>query len=75
MPNQPGAFWNWENVPHTLYGVLALPVQNSPYGVYSSALAEMSGSSRHGVPVLARAHWVLPLPNVVFGLFTPLPNW
>ena len=58
MPNQPGGVWLSLNVPHTLNGVLALPVQNSAYGVYSSALADTSGSSRHGVPVAASAHCV-----------------
>ena len=75
MPNQPGGFWLLLNSPHTLTGVLALPVQYSAYGVYSSALADTSGSSRHGVPVVASAHWVVPLPVVVNGLFTPGPCW
>src|SRR6266705_3678323 len=56
IPNQPGTGWlplNWAQV---LNGVLSLPVQYSAYGVYSSALAEMSGFSRHGVPLAARVH-------------------
>src|SRR5215472_9197594 len=75
MPNHPGGVWNWLNCPQTLNGVLALPVQNSAYGVFSSALAEMSGSSRHGVPPVASAHWVEPLPAVLNELLTPGPNW
>jgi hypothetical protein len=55
--------------------VFALPVQNSVYGVNSSALAEMSGASRHGVPVLASEQWVVPLPKVVPELMTPRPFW
>ena len=50
-------------------------MQYSAYGVYSSALAEMSGTSRHGVPFLASEHWVVPLPKVVPGLMTPGPFW
>ena len=75
IPNHPGGVWNWLNWPQTLNGVLALPVQNSEYGVNSSAFAEMSGSSRHGVPGLASWHWVVPLAWVVNGLFTPGPRW
>ena len=71
----PGGVWNWLNEPHTLNGVLALPVQYSAYGVFSSAFAETSGSSRHGAPVLASAHSVDPFPCWVKELFTPGPNW
>src|SRR3954447_13545164 len=56
IPNQPGTGWPPLNVAQTLFGVFALPVQNSEYGVYSSASAEMSGTSRHGVPFLASEH-------------------
>src|SRR5579863_4420737 len=70
MPNQPGGVWNWLNVPQTLNGVFALPVQNSAYGVFSSALAETSGSSRHGVPVLASWQLVEPLAVTVNELLT-----
>jgi hypothetical protein len=41
----------------------------------SSAFAEMSGSSRHGVPWAASAHCVVPLPAVLNGLVTPGPRW
>src|SRR6478672_4530697 len=75
MPNQPGTGWPALKVPQTLFGVFALPVQYSAYGVNSSALAEMSGASRHGVPVLASEHWVVPLPTVVLELITPGPFW
>src|SRR5215510_3224894 len=64
MPNQPGTGWPPLNVAQTLFGVASLPVQYSAYGVNSSALAEMSGASRHGVPILASEHWVVPLPTV-----------
>ena len=50
-------------------------MQYSAYGVNSSALAEMSGTSRHGVPFLASEHWVVPLPKVVPELMTPGPFW
>jgi hypothetical protein len=56
IPNQPGTGWPPLNVAQTLFGVFALPVQYSEYGVYSSASAEMSGTSRHGVPFLASEH-------------------
>ena len=62
-------------LPQTLYGVLALAVQYSAYAVYGSASAETSGPSRHGVPRLASAHCVVPLPYVVYGFLTPGPNW
>ena len=75
MPNHPGGVWLPLNVPHTLNGVLLLPVQNSAYGVFSSALADTSGSSRHGVPVAASVHSVLPLACWVNGLLTPGPRW
>jgi len=65
IPNQPGTGWLPLNCAQTLNGVFALPVQYSAYGVNSSALAEMSGTSRHGVPFLASEHWVVPLPTVV----------
>lgn len=51
--NQPGGvslIWA-----QTLLGVAALPVQYSAYPVYGSALAEMSGTSRHGSPRAASA--------------------
>ena len=47
-----------------LSGVAALPVQYSAYPVYGSALAEMSGTSRHGVPGAASEQFVVPLPYV-----------
>src|SRR5215813_12597540 len=75
MPNQPGTGWAPLNVAQTLFGVASLPVQYSAYGVNSSALAEMSGASRHGVPILASEHWVVPLPKVVLELITPGPFW
>ena len=53
IPNHPGTGWLWLKVPQTLNGVFALPVQYSAYGVNSSASAEMSGTSRHGLPGLA----------------------
>jgi hypothetical protein len=56
IPNQPGTGWPPLNVAQTLFGVFALPVQYSEYGVYSSASAETSGTSRHGVPFLASEH-------------------
>ena len=62
IPNQPGTGWLPLKWPQTLNGVFALPVQYSAYGVYWSALAEMSGTSRHGVPVAASEQWVVPLP-------------
>ena len=65
IPNHPGGVWPPLNVPHTLYGVFAFPVQYSAYAVYSSAFAETSGVSRHGVPMFASAHCVVPLPLVV----------
>ncbi len=74
MPNQPGTFSMPPSPAHTLFGVFALPVQYSAYGVYSSAFTETSGSSRHGVPVAASAHWVVPLPWVVYVLLTPGPR-
>ena len=36
-----------------------------------SASIDTSGTSRHGVPVAARAHWVVPLACVVPGLSMP----
>src|SRR5690348_12716066 len=75
IPNQPGTGWLALNVPHTLNGVLALPVQYSAYGVNSSALAEMSGASRHGVATAASEQCVVPLPTVVLELITPGPLW
>ena len=75
MPNHPGVGWLLLNVPQTLFGVLELPVQYSAYGVYWSALAEMSGTCRHRVPFVANAHWVVPLPVVTKELITPGPAW
>src|SRR5262249_39019391 len=75
IPNHPGAGWLPLNVAQKLCGVLALPVQNSAYGVHSSALAEMSGTSRHGVPLGASQQWVVPLPVVLNELFPPGPRW
>src|SRR5580700_11313657 len=40
-------------------------VQYSAYPVYGSASAEMSGSSRHGVPTAASEQCVVPFPYVV----------
>src|SRR5882724_387361 len=74
IPNQPGGVCP-ELKPHWLPGVLAPAVQNSAYGVNSSALAEMSGTSRHGVPVDANEQLVVPLAFVVNWLFTPGPCW
>src|ERR1022692_946068 len=74
MPNQPAGSMVELN-PHELPGVFALAVQYSAYGVNSSALAETSGSSRHGLPIAANEHWVVPLPWVVKELFTPGPTW
>jgi hypothetical protein len=51
--------------------VFALAVQNSAYGVNSSALADTSGTSRHGVPGLASEH----VPVTVPGLLTSAPVW
>ena len=72
IPNQPPPL---PIVAHTLLSVAALPVQYSAYGVYSSALAEMSGTWRHGVPVAASEQFVVPLPYVTYELFTPGPCW
>src|SRR5690242_21860263 len=75
IPNQPGGFRPPLNWAQTLNGVLVSPVQNSEYGVNSSAFTETSGTSRHGVPGLASWHWVERLPWVVEGMFSPLPFW
>ena len=70
IPNHPGTGWSGVKVPQTLNGVFALPVQNSAYGVNSSASAEMSGTSRHGLFGVASWQFV-EVPE----LMTPGPFW
>jgi hypothetical protein len=74
IPNHPGGVWPELN-PHWLPGLFAFAVQNSAYGVNSSALAEMSGTSRHGEPTAANEHWVVPLPVVLNWLLICDPRW
>src|ERR1700722_13089943 len=75
ISNQPGTRSMPPSVAHTLCGVWALPVQYSEYPVYSSASADTSGVSRHGVPTLASEHCVEPLPTVLSLPLTPGPTW
>ena len=62
MPNQPGGVWLPLKVPQTLYGVLALPVQYSAYGVYWSAFGRDVRVLAARRARAASAHWVVPLP-------------